>query len=269
MNWILISADLNQEKEEFEWTPGGEVADCIEGEEFYAEGQCYPCNTTTVYPITTENEYALCRACGRRSILYGYGKTFCAPVCMAGQVYDTWLKKCLVPECSQNSDCTDKGEKYFCKLEFSVGGFNQNHVQKPPYGWCQKAIEATRKEVVGVGTYVTADSALQWWNAKNYCSAIGGRMATIADFGCGYDFAGKKETGQCNAEPGNKDSNKPLSANMQAFQSVIDNSVTYWLDDSYSESDAYYVSLTLGYITHYPRINYGIGNGHVLCRVGD
>ena len=268
---FVFTADLNQGKEEFEGSGiefegsgipvSGSGVVCTSGVEFSSGGSCYPCDSTGSYSIYNEEEYALCRACGRRQAVDGQ----CVPGCMSGQVYDSNKKTCVTPECSSNSDCSGKGSNYYCELDFDIGGFESSCEQQPLYGRCVKATEGTRKTVTGVGTYVKSGSTMNWWNAQNYCQALEGsvRMATVADFGCGYDYVGANTWGYCNIDTSTSYSGT-RSTNMQAFQTAFGKITYYWLNDSYSACLAYYANLYSGRVGNDSRSYYS----YALCRVG-
>ena len=253
---FVYTADLNQEKEEdleISDTDTGRV--CTPGEEFASGGHCYPCDSSgSYYYISSQYEYELCRACGRRMVVEKY----CVPGCMAGQVYHAGKKECVTPECVTNSKC-DSGE--YCELDST-----QNHrscTEAPTYGECV-SISDTPKDVAGVGRYQKSSSTMNWWSAQNYCQAIGGRMVTVADFGCGYDYVGAGKTGYCNTDT-TTSSSGTRSTNMVAFQRAFGRSSVLWTSDSRDACDAYGVPLTFG--------NVGSSNRfypfYALCRVGD
>ena len=256
----MYTADLNQEKEVFEEK---EVTTfyydevCTPGEEFASQGQCYSCDSSGIYHIREQYEYELCRACGRRMVVENY----CVPGCMAGQVYHAAKKECVTPECVTNRDCGIDSGKY-CKLDSSQ---NYSCTEAPTYGTCESA-SGTKATVTGVGTYQKSGSEMNWWSAQNYCEAIGGRMVTVADFGCGYDYVGEHKTGYCNTDE-TTSKNGTRSANMVAFQTAFAESNYYWTSDSYDACLAYSVGLGNGHVSN-PGRSYS-GNSYALCRVGD
>ena len=254
----MYTADLNQEKEVFEEVTTffyGEV--CTPKEEFASVGQCYSCDSSGSYYIGSQYEYELCRACGRRMVVENY----CVPGCMAGQVYHVGEKKCVTPECVTNSDCGIGSGKY-CKLDFNIGPFESSCTQQPPYGECESA-SGTPVTVAGVGRYQMSDSTMNWWSAQNYCEAIGGRMASVSAFDCGYDYVGAGKTGYCNTDTTTSLSGT-RSVAMQAFQTAFRGD-TLWTSDSYSACDAYGVSLYHGNVYD----SYRSFSRHALCRVVD
>ncbi len=266
---FVYTADLNQEKEEglpegsysasdyeSSGTDGGRV--CTPGEEFASYGQCYPCDSSGSYYISDQYEYELCRACGRRMVVENY----CIPGCMAGQVYHAAKRECVTPECVTNRDCGIGSGKY-CKLDSSQN--NSFCTEAPTYGTCESASD-TPVTVAGVGRYQKSSSKMNWWSAQNYCQAIGGRMATVADFGCGYDYVGEHKTGWCNTDE-TTSSSGTRSANMVAFQRAFDKSGSYWTSDSYDACGTYYVDLNDGTVNLSNRSNDGYRSA--LCRVGD
>ena len=105
---------------------------------------------------------------------------------------------------------------------------------------------------------------MNWWSAQNYCEAIGGRMATVADFGCGYDYVGTETDGYCNTDT-TTSSSGTRSANMQAFQTAFGKSGSYWTNDPRSACYAYFVRLDLGSVNSDGRDD---GGRYALCRVG-
>ncbi len=261
---FVYTADLNQEKEVFEEVEEEEVTTfyydevCTPGEEFASQGQCYPCDSSGSYYIGDQYEYELCRACGRRMPVGNY----CVPGCMAGQVYHADKEECVTPECVTNSDCGIGSGKY-CKLDSSQN--NYSCTEAPTYGTCEST-SGTPVTVIGVGRYQKSGSGMNWWSAQNYCEAIGGRMATVADFGCGYDYVGAGKTGYCNTDT-TTSSSGTRSANMQAFQSdsAFGKSNYYWTSDSYSACYAYNVHLHNGSVRNDNRSL----STYALCRVGD
>ena len=256
---FVYTADLNQEKEEgLEISATDAVGFCTPGKKFSSYGQCYPCDSSGSYYIRDQYEYELCRACGRRMVVENY----CVPGCMAGQVYHVGEKKCVTPECVTNIDCGIGSGKY-CKLDFNIGGFESSCTEAPPYGTCESA-SGTPVPVTGVGTYQKSGSEMNWWSAQNYCEAIGGSMATVADFGCGYDYVGEHKTGYCNTDE-TTSKNGTRSANMQAFQRAFDKT-DYWTSDSRSACYAYDVNLSIGLVSH---INRDFYNNYALCLVVD
>ena len=257
----VVSADLNQEKEEgLEISGTDAVGFCTPKEEFSSYGQCYPCDSSGSYYIRDQYEYELCRACGRRMVVENY----CVPGCMAGQVYHAGKKECVTPECVTNSDCGIGSGKY-CKLDFNIGGFERSCTEAPTYGTCESASD-TPVTVTGVGRYQRSGSPMNWWSAQNYCEAIGGRMATVADFGCGYDYVGEHKTGYCNTDE-TTSKNGTRSANMVAFQTAFGKSGSYWTSDPRSACYAHDVDLSNGIVSH---INRDYGSGYsALCRVGN
>ena len=258
---FVYTADLNQEKEVFEEK---EVTTfyydevCTPGEEFASQGQCYPCDSSGSYYINEQYEYELCRACGRRMAVENY----CVPGCMAGQVYHAGEKECLKPECVTNSDCGIGSGKY-CQLDSRQN--NSSCTEAPTYGTCESA-SGTPVTVTGVGRYQKSGSEMNWWSAQNYCEAIGGRMATVADFGCGYDYVGTETDGYCNTDT-TTSSSGTRSANMQAFQRAFDKT-DYWASDSCSACTAYLVDLNDGAVYDRYRTRRSF-NYYALCRVGD
>ena len=258
---FVYTADLNQEKEGFEEEEttffDGEA--CTPREEFSSGGRCYPCDSSGSYYIYSQYEYELCRACGRRMVV----ENFCVPGCMAGQVYHADKKECVTPECVTNRDCgIDSGE--YCQLDSKQN--NSSCTEAPTYGTCESA-SGTPVTVTGVGTYQKSGSKMNWWSAQNYCEAIGGRMATVADFGCGYDYVSAGETGYCNTDT-TTSKNGTLSANMVAFQKAFDESGSYWTSDSRSACGSYLVYLGDGLVDHYYRGS-DPSASYALCRVGD
>ena len=242
---FVYTADLNQEKEEgLERSDTVGVRVCTPGEEFAAYGQCYPCDSSGSYQIGSQYEYELCRACGRRMAV----KNRCVPGCMAGQVYHAGEEECLKPECVTNSDC-DSGE--YCKLDSSQN--DSSCTEAPTYGTCESASDTQPEDVTGVGRYQKSSSEMNWWSAQNYCQAIGGRMATVADFGCGDDYVGKNTTGSCDSD------------NFKAFQTAFGTSDVLWTSDSYNACYAYLVLLDNGGVIYRGRDL----NIYALCRVGD
>ena len=266
---FVYTADLNQEKEEgvensegsysasdyeSSGTDGGRV--CTPGEEFSSGGQCYPCDSSGIYYINEQYEYELCRACGRRMAVQNQ----CVPGCMAGQVYHAGKKECVTPECVTNIDCGIGSGKY-CKLDSSQ---NKSCWEAPTYGTCESA-SGTPVTVARVGRYQKSGSEMNWWSAQNYCEAIGGRMVTVADFGCGYDYVGAGKRGYCNTDE-TTSKNGTLSANMVAFQGAFDESGSYWTSDSNDACYAYGVDLSDGYVNSYYFSTHAY---YALCRVGD
>ncbi len=255
----MYTADLNQEKEGFEGVTtffDGEA--CTPGEEFSSVGQCYPCDSSGSYYIGSQYEYELCRACGRRMVVENY----CVPGCMAGQVYHAGKRECVTPECVKNSDCIGSGK--YCKLDFNIGGFESSCTEAPPYGTCESASD-TPVTITGVGTYQKSGSTMNWWSAQNYCEAIGGSMATVADFGCGYDYVGMKTWGHCNTDTSTAYDKNKWSDNFKAFQTAFGTGDFLWTSDSYNACSAYRVRLDLGNVNH---ANRGFTDS-ALCRVGD
>ena len=253
---FVYTADLNQEKEVIEEVTTffyGEA--CTPGEEFSSNGQCHPCDSSGSYHIRSQYEYELCRACGRRMVVENY----CIPGCMAGQVYHAGKKECVTPECVTNIDC-DSGE--YCELDSSQNDYSCT--EAPTYGTCESA-SGTKATVTGVGTYQRSNSDMNWRSAQNYCQAIGGRMATVADFGCGYDYVGAGKSGYCNTDT-TTSSSGTRSANMVAFQTAFNESGAYWTSDSYDACHVY------GVVLRYGNVYYTIRNDdafYALCRVGD
>ena len=231
----MYTADLNQEKEVIEVTTFYDGEACTPKEEFASGGQCYPCDSSGSYYISSQYEYESCRACGRRMAVGNY----CVPGCMAGQVYDKG--KCVTPECSSNSDCRSG---WYCELDFSIGPFESSCTQQPPYGHCKEP-KGTTKTVSGVGTYQKSGSEMNWWSAQNYCEAIGGRMVTVADFDCGDTT--------CDSD------------NFKAFQTAFGTSDILWTSDLSDACRANLVFLSNS------RGSTGRGNddAYALCRVGD
>ena len=235
---FVYTADLNQEKEEdLELSGSDGVRVCTPGEEFFSGGQCHSCDSSGSYYISSQHEYELCRACGRRMAV----KNRCVPGCMAGQVYHADKEECVTPECVTNIDC-DSGE--YCKLDSSQNGNSCR--EAPTYGECV-SISDTPKDVAGVGRYQKSGSKMNWWSAQNYCQAIGGRMATVADFDCGDTT--------CDSD------------NFKAFQTAFGTSDTLWTSDSRDACRAYDVRLIDGNVNANSR-NFS-DRSYALCRVGD
>ena len=254
---FVYTADLNQEKEVFEEK---EVTTfyydevCTPGEEFASQGQCYPCDSSGSYYINEQYEYELCRACGRRMAVENY----CVPGCMAGQVYHAGKMECVTPECVTSSDC---GSGEYCELDPSQ---NYSCTEAPTYGTCVSA-SGTPVTVTGVGRYQKSGSKMNWWSAQNYCEAIGGRMVTVADFGCGNDYVGAGETGYCNADT-TTSYEGTRSANMVAFQkSGLMTKTNYWISNSHTACYRYVVGLGSGIVG----TNVHSDRNYALCRVGD
>ena len=89
-------------------------------------------------------------------------------------------------------------------------------------------------------------------------------MATVADFGCGYDYVSAGETGDCNTDETTSE-NGTRSANMVAFQTAFGKSGSYWTSDPRSACYAYLVHLDNGSVTYRGRN----ASFYALCRVGD
>ena len=253
---FVYTADLNQEKEEDQeiiGTDGDRV--CTPGEEFASYGQCYPCDSSGIYYISGQYEYESCRACGRRMVV----ENQCVPGCMAGEVYHAGEEKCLKPECVTSSDC---GSGKYCKLDPSQNDYSCT--EAPTYGTCEST-SGTPVTVAGVGRYQKSGSPMTWWSAQNYCEAIGGRMATVADFGCGYDYVGTETGWYCNTDTSTAYDKNKWSDNFKAFRTAFGTSGASWTSDLYNACRAYYVTLDDGHVGNIDRsvINF------VLCRVGD
>ena len=185
-------------------------------------------------------------------------ENYCVPGCMAGQVYHAGKKECVTPECVKNSDCIGSGE--YCQLDSSQN--NSSCTEAPTYGTCESA-SGTPVIVTGVGRYQKSGSEMNWWSAQNYCEAIGGRMVTVADFGCGYDYVSAGKDGYCNTDT-TTSSSGTRSTNMVAFQTAFNESGWYWTSDPRSACRAYVVRLGSG------GVDYSIrdGSSYALCRVG-
>ena len=255
---FVYTADLNQEKEGFEEATTlyyGEA--CTPKEEFASDGQCYPCDSSGSYHISSQYEYELCRACGRRMVVENY----CVPGCMAGQVYHAGEMKCMKPECVTSRDC-GIGSGEYCELDSRQN--DHSCTEAPTYGKCVST-SGTPVTVTGVGRYQKSGSEMTWWSAQNYCEAIGGRMATVADFGCGSDYVGEHNTGWCNTDE-TTSKNGTRSANMVAFQKAFGKSSSYWTNDPWSACYAYKVALIDGNVN---ANNRATNNYYALCRVGD
>ena len=171
---------------------------------------------------------------------------------------------CVTP-CETNSDCGIGSGKY-CKLDFNIGGFESSCTEAPTYGECVSA-SGTQEDVAGVGRYQKSSSTMNWWNAQNYCQAIGGRMATVADFGCADEADILSQSwGYCNAVAGNRTSSSQTKSDaMIAFQRAFGTSGALWTSDSYNACSAYSVNLYLGRVGYNARSSYV----YALCRVGD
>ena len=168
-----------------------------------------------------------------------------------------------VCECSSNAECGENSGEY-CHFESA-----SSCTEAPTCGTCESVSGGTEKVVLGVGTYVKSGSSMNWWSAQNYCEALEGssRMATVADFGCGYDYVGANELGYCNTDT-NTSSSGTRSTNMQAFQTAFGKSNYHWVSDLYSFCDAYGV-LDFERILTDNRNNTTYSNNYALCRVGD
>ena len=108
---------------------------------------------------------------------------------------------------------------------------------------------------------------MNWWSAQNYCEAIWGRMATVADFGCADEADILSQSwGYCNAVAGNRTSfSQTKSDAMIEFQTAFGKSNYYWTSDSYSACRAYLVYLGNGSVVNYPR-DYDDAYYYALCR---
>ena len=257
---FVYTADLNQEKEVFEevTTFYYDEVFCTPGEEFSSDVQCYPCDSSGRYYIRRQYEYELCRACGRMAV-----GNYCVPGCMAGQVYHVGEMKCMKPECVKNSDCIGSGE--YCQLDSRQNG--NSCTEAPTYGTCESA-SGTPVIVTGVGTYQKSGSTMNWWSAQNYCEAIGGRMATVADFGCADEADILPQSwGYCNAVAGNRTSSSQTKSDaMIAFQTAFGKSNYYWTSDSDDACAAYRVGLSGGTVdSNFRSYDYDY---YALCRVG-
>ena len=213
-----------------------------------------PCDTEKSYPLRYSNEYEMCRACGRRVVP---DTNQCAPGCPIGTVYHVGKGKCEKPQCISNAQCSP-GQ--YCELDSAQNNGSSN--EAPVYGTC-KTDAGVKKRVVGVGTYVRSTKQMNRWTAENYCQSLGGRMATVSDFKCGYDFVGASTTGYCNAARGDKDANKTKSANLTAFKTAFGTMNYYWLSDLHLSSSSYTVEWYLGRISRFSKAS----SLHGLCRI--
>ena len=213
-----------------------------------------PCDTEKSYPLGYSNEYEMCRACGRRVVP---DTNQCAPGCPIGTVYHVGKGKCEKPQCISNAQCSP-GQ--YCELDSAQN--NRSSSEAPVYGTC-KTDAGVKKRVVGVGTYVRSTKQMNRWTAENYCQSLGGRMATVSDFKCGYDFVGASTTGYCNAARGDKDYNKTKSANLTAFKNAFGTTNDYWLSDLHLSNLSYTVDWYRGQISRFSKASSLYG----LCRI--
>lgn len=214
-----------------------------------------PCDTEKSYPLGYSNEYEMCRACGRRVVP---DTNQCAPGCPIGTVYHVGQGKCVTPQCISNAQCSP-GQ--YCELDSKQNNRSSN--EAPVYGTC-KTDAGVKKRVVGVGTYVRSTKQMNRWTAENYCQSLGGRMATVSDFKCGYDFVGASTTGYCNAARGDKDANnKTKSANLTAFKNAFGTTNDYWLNDLHLSNSSYDVNWYWGWISRSSKASSLYG----LCRI--
>ena len=263
---FVYAADLDGDAYEgTDYPYEGTYGACSPGVAFKSGSTCYPCDEAGHYVLSDDEEYSLCSACGR-DVFQGavdasdaFLEDYCVPACRSGYVYHMDLRKCVMPQCVTNADCNN-GE--YCKLDTSQNG--DSCTKAPIYGWCAST-SGIKVMVTGIGMYQKS-SALDWWSAQNYCQAIGGRMATVADFGCGYDYVGTETDGYCNTDTTTSE-NGTRSANMQAFQSAHPFGGYHWTSDSYSACSAYAVNLIDGELLYTNRNFYD--DAYALCLVGN
>ncbi len=182
-----------------------------------------------------------------------YGHYHCCPT---GQTWDSTTERCVggnTTQCTTNDDCL---ANEFCNLKNAT-----SCTVKPTTGVCQAATVSHTKTINGV-TYKRSSDYMNWWSAENFCARIGGSLASVSDFQCGYNFVGNKKTGYCNADTSTS-SGGTRSDTMKEFMSGLGSDYV-WTDDDYSACNVYHVGLFDGRVYDRNRGNID----YALCRVG-
>ncbi len=197
------------------------------------------------------------RCCAADEGIYRYDswRYFCCP---RGQVWDVAIGACVggKDQCSSNDDCL---ANEFCNLKNPT-----SCTVKPTTGICQSATISHTKTINGV-TYKRSNDKMNLWSAENFCARIGGSMASVSDFECGYDFVANKTWGYCNTGTAlDQDGSGTRSDTMKKFLSGL-GSLWVWTNDDYSDCNAYYISLDGGSVVHLNRANTNYVSA--LCRM--
>ncbi len=179
--------------------------------------------------------------------------------CPTGQFWDPNSERCVSEsdQCASNDDCL---LSEFCALIPVECG-----EVKPAKGICKSAGISLTKKVQGI-TYKTSTEGLNFWAAENFCARLGGSLASLKDFECGYDFIGEKNAcGYCNTDT-NTTPKGTRSDAMKLFMNSGFGDGWFRLSDYYSGCRAYYVSF-IGIV--YAHSDRAYTSAKALCRIDE